>query len=380
MGLTSWVVASISTWLVPVYVTAMVVIFVMPQVQHLEEAQPGGEPADVNTERASKASKPVSSDPDIPSAISLETDSPPGASATGTKPPGSMTPKRRHTRGRGRKPVEAGFESTVVVTPVAWIQIGPGKFVRADTQDQGHISALAPHTTLEAAKASIEAANAPPDVVEETNPPTVLTEVDVPIQADFNWSAPSPDDKTPSKESAAIVDPEPDSSTVALVLEANVARREFHSNAPATCVIDGNFPADSGVVEPVAEEYGIAPSTFSPGLLEAPLEEDHEQGWTGLSDFTGTGTKTPDEGDSNENGCNWIQFKLQPGLHTAAGCYRRLGMSQHLLNVHFGERGQALRKLDRSVNCQVRAKVRQDFGCASRVHRGYQPRSPPERS
>ena len=41
MGFTSWVVASISTWLVPVYVTAMVLIFVTPQAQHLGESEPG---------------------------------------------------------------------------------------------------------------------------------------------------------------------------------------------------------------------------------------------------------------------------------------------------------------------------------------------------
>ena len=53
MGLTSWVVASISTWLVPVYVTAMVLIFVMPRVQHLEEPEPASEPAGERTGRAS---------------------------------------------------------------------------------------------------------------------------------------------------------------------------------------------------------------------------------------------------------------------------------------------------------------------------------------
>ena len=31
LGLTSWVVASVSTWLVPVYVTAMALIFVIPR-------------------------------------------------------------------------------------------------------------------------------------------------------------------------------------------------------------------------------------------------------------------------------------------------------------------------------------------------------------
>ena len=64
MGLTSWVVASISTWLVPVYVTAMVLIFVIPQVQHLEEPEPAGEPAGERADRASEVNSPASSGPD----------------------------------------------------------------------------------------------------------------------------------------------------------------------------------------------------------------------------------------------------------------------------------------------------------------------------
>ena len=39
LGLTSWVVASVSTWLVPVYVTAMVFIFVSPRAENPEGIQ-----------------------------------------------------------------------------------------------------------------------------------------------------------------------------------------------------------------------------------------------------------------------------------------------------------------------------------------------------
>src|SRR4051812_29441441 len=46
LGITSWVVASVSTWLVPVYVTVMVFIFVSPRVEPPEGprgvAGPGG--------------------------------------------------------------------------------------------------------------------------------------------------------------------------------------------------------------------------------------------------------------------------------------------------------------------------------------------------
>jgi len=382
MGLTSWVVASISTWLVPVYVTAMVLIFVMPQVQHLEEPEPASEPAHMSAERASGASSPASSGPDSLGATTLEVDGSPKASATGTKPPGFTTAKRRHTRARGRKPVKPGPVPIVATTPAAWIRIGPGKFVRADSQDQGCASAPVPHATLEAAEASIEAAGSPPDLVEETNPTAVSTEVDVPIWADLNEPGPSPEHETPSEEPAAIADPEPDSSIVALVLKADVARQEFDSDAaPATIGLDGDSPADLIVAEPVTEEYGITPSAFGPSLLEASLEEDHGQGWTDLPDSTGTGTKTPaDAGDGNENGCDWMRLKLQSSLHTALSCRPRLEMPRRLQNVRSSERRQGFRKLGCAANCRVRVRVQRNFGRSSRAHRGYQPRSPPEGS
>src|SRR5208337_4576887 len=194
----------------------------------------------------------------------------------------------------------------------------------------------------------------------------VSTAVDVPNRADLNESGPSPEHETPSEEPAAIADPEPGSSVVALMLKADVGRQESDSTAapatiaidedssvdsidvgrqesdstaapatiaidedssvdsidvgrqesdstaaPATIAIDEDSSVDSIVAEPVTEEYGIAPSAFGPSLLEASLEEDHEQGWTDLPDSTGTGTKTPvDAGNGNGNRCNWMRLKL----------------------------------------------------------------------
>ena len=379
MGLTSWVVASISTWLVPVYVTAMVLIFVIPQVQHLGEPEPAG----VSADRASEATSPASSGADSPGATTLEVDGSPEASATGTKPPGSPTPKRRRTRGQGRKPIKPGPEPAVTTSPAAWIRIGPGKFVRADSQDQGDASAPVPHAPLEAAEASIEAKSSPPDLVEETNPNAVSTAVDVPNRADLNESGPSPEHEIPSEEPAAIADPEPDSSVVALVLKADMGRQESDSTAaPATIAIDEDSPADSIVAEPVTEEYGITPSAFGPSLLEASLEkEDHEQGWTDLPDSTGTGTKTPvDAGNGNGNRCNWMRLKLRSGVHTASGCLPRLEKSRRLQNVRSGARRQGFAELGRAAKCPARAMVQRNFGRSSRAHRGYQPRSPPARS
>jgi len=383
MGLTSWVVASISTWLVPVYVTAMVLIFVMPQVQLLGEPEPAGEPAGVSADRAREATSPASSGAASPGATTLGVDGSPEASATGAKPAGSPTPKRRRTRGQGRKPVKPGPEPAVTTSPAAWIRIGPGKFVRADSQDQGCASAPVPHAPLEAAEASIEAKSSPPDLVEETNPNAVSTAVDVPNRADLNESGPSPEHEIPSEEPAAIADPEPGSSVVALGLKADVGWQESNSTAaPATIGIDVDSPADLIVAEPVTEEYGIAPSAFGPSLLEASLEkEDHKQEWTDLPDSTGTGRKTPfDAGNGNGNRCNWMRLKLRSGVHIASGCLPRLEKSRRLQNVRSGERRRGFAELGRAANCPGRAMVQRNFGRSSRAHRGYQPRSPPARS
>ena len=58
LGLTSWVIASVSTWLVPVYVTAMALIFVIPRAEHPRGSGPlgdKGEP-DLDKDQGSEAS------------------------------------------------------------------------------------------------------------------------------------------------------------------------------------------------------------------------------------------------------------------------------------------------------------------------------------
>ena len=218
----------------------MVLIFVIPQVPHLGEPKRAGEPADVSADQASKATNPASSGPNSASVTTLQVDGLAEASATGTKPPGSTTAKRRRPRGQGRKPVKAGPEPVVTTAPATWIRIGPGKFVRADSQDQGHASAPMPHATLEAAEASTEALGSPLDLVEETNPKAVSTAVHAPTWTDLDETGPSPEHETPSEEPAATANPEPASSVVALVLKADMAGQEFDSTtAPATIAIEG---------------------------------------------------------------------------------------------------------------------------------------------
>jgi hypothetical protein len=383
MGLTSWVVASISTWMVPVYVTAMVLIFVIPQVHHQGEQERASEPVGVSADQASETTSLGSLGTNSQGVKPLQVDDLARASAVGTRPPASITARRQQPRGQGRKAGKTGPEQAVATAPAAWIRIGPGKFVRADSQDQGYASAPMPHTALGATKASIEVEGSPPDVVKETNLKAVSTAAHGPNWADFKEPVPSPEHETLSEEPAAVVDSELDSLVVAPMLKADVACQELGSSATsATTEVDGGLPADSVVTGPVSEVYGIAPSAFGPSPLEASLqEEDHEQGWTDLPDSTKTATKTlADARDSNGDKCSWIRLRLRSSAPTVSGYPSQRGMPRlGLQNVRSKGRRRGFRELSGAANYAARANIRRNFGRSSKVHCGYQPRSPPAR-
>jgi len=381
MGLTSWVVASLSTWLVPVYVTAMVLIFVIPRVQRPGEPEQADGVAGVSAIRASGTSSPASPRAEAPGATTLAVDGSPGAAATGTELPGSTTAKRRRSRGRGRKPVKPGTEPAVAPAPATWIRIGPGKFVRADSQEQVHASAPVPHATVEAAEAATVAAGSPPDLVEETDSTAGSTAADVPTRADLNEAGPSPLRGIPCEEPVAIADPEADSPSTGLVLEADAARQEFDSTvAPETIVIDGDLPANLMVPDPDTEEYGIAPSAFGPSLLEASLEEeDHEPGRTALPNSTGIGTEALADAGSGSR-YDWMRLKPRSSACATAGCLPRPEMPRQLWNVRSEGRSRSCAASGVAANRRARTLARRNDGRSPRTHRGFQPRSPPARS
>ena len=114
MGLTSWVVASVSTWLVPVYVTAMVLIFVVPRAHHPEGREctgNGTRPGD-RTDQMHRVISPsiAGSSPDASASLAMI----PGSSEVvglETEPPGSVT-KPRRVRSRGRKAGQTRYRTS----------------------------------------------------------------------------------------------------------------------------------------------------------------------------------------------------------------------------------------------------------------------------
>jgi hypothetical protein len=140
--LTAWAVASVSPWMVPVYLALMVLIFITPrnrrQLLRLfqRSAQPVGidegspdrklSTASVGTVEILYCADQPAHDP---AANELTVD--PASSAPDPVGSGAVKPWRGRTR--ARKAGKSAAEAASVLPPVAWIRVGPGKFVRADS-------------------------------------------------------------------------------------------------------------------------------------------------------------------------------------------------------------------------------------------------------
>jgi len=143
---TTWAIASVSAWWVPVYLTLLVMIFVTPRGrQPLSLASVSDVLCDVND-----TSKPGSGPrvdhwmgADKPRPVSRP-ESDLGNSASELVGPSDLNPdltvvstaKLRRGRIRARKGAKPVTEPVLDPPPVAWIQVGPGKFVRVEGGNQ----------------------------------------------------------------------------------------------------------------------------------------------------------------------------------------------------------------------------------------------------
>jgi hypothetical protein len=137
MGLTSWAVASLATWLVPLYVIGMVLIFVSPRSQKSLETEHGYPDSRLEASNVS-ASLFVSPAGSGLSAMSpsLVVDNSTGTQVADSIPVGSTSARTRRNSARTRKQVNSGILAIADPSPVAWIRVGPGKFVRSDSHPQ----------------------------------------------------------------------------------------------------------------------------------------------------------------------------------------------------------------------------------------------------
>ena len=126
-GATSLVVATISVWLVPVYMAAMVLIFAAPRPQKAVESASSLPSPDV----FKPASPEVVAGAVADEAAAAENVEPPAPVEPAAEP---TSPKPRKKRGKGKRAAKAAAQAEASSSQPTWIRVGPGKFVRADVQ------------------------------------------------------------------------------------------------------------------------------------------------------------------------------------------------------------------------------------------------------
>jgi hypothetical protein len=244
-GLTAWAVASVSVWLVPAYLALMVLIFVTPRRRRLSElpAKLGEAPVGVATDfgQGLRVDRAVEVDGHHPAAgpeLDSATDEATETSGSGPDPAGSSTAKLRRGRVRARKGAKTTTEPVPDSSPITWIRVGPGKFVRADTD----IHAVDAVPTEEAAAEANPAVGAPAPTLHAAS--QVQTEADSATDNSVPMTPLSTAPQTAPAERHPPSLPETTSGEVGTVLASN-----------------------RWVSGPATEEHGIAPSAFGPPLL-----------------------------------------------------------------------------------------------------------------
>ena len=347
--LTTSTVAWVSIWWVPAYLSLMFVIFVTPKRgrQLIRVSKPGevsivgvvtelghslrGDRADERDHHhlASELSSGQVKDDSI---SALKDFRPAPASTELTKP--------RRGRSRMRKTPKVATESAFDSSSVVWIRVGPGKFVRADANTAA---------------------------ISQAQTDLIATGVD-PV-ADLLTELPS----------------------VSLA-PAEAQTEENPSHVPKTSSVDERIfatPADRVLVS-ITEEYGIAPSAFSPvpviiRSVNGLAFGEPEQTVAPLADCGLTANLNAKASRDREN---W----RRPGLQGRTSANRVGRYSRRIASaVASGDRlylrrrarqGQGRRSSvwasDRS-NARVRQVARLAFGRIPHIQRALRPRSPPHR-
>jgi hypothetical protein len=239
LGATAYAVASVSAWLVPVYLLLVVVILTAPRGQRASSRQksPSPHPSRLRGEGDRLLlrhalfpwrRRPASSSPhrgdgarradegDLPPSTTGqpghhpdEGSDPAGPSAEAESarlrldPAATAPAKPRRTRARTRKAAKPAAEPAADSNSVTWIRVGPGKYVRSDAVDQGQPPAEA--ARVEGGGSSVEGEDPtgpnPPPITHHPPPSATASEVvpDPGPAAEEYGIAPSAFGPTPSE-------------------------------------------------------------------------------------------------------------------------------------------------------------------------------------
>jgi hypothetical protein len=371
MGLTTWAVASVSIWLVPAYLLLMILIFAAPGAGRAKvpakELRAGSSDADVaesgqgmGADRADGMGQahPVPE----PSPDNL-VDEAAESSTTRLDRAGPIIAKPKRSRARSRKAAKAVAEPTAESSPVTWIRVGPGQFVRADASIQGPSQAPADEVAPEAHPAT----DSPPSV---TPAPEVVPGANPMI--DGLTAVPS------------VTPP-----TIPLEVSADPIPRDPPESPPDGERMDpstGEKPP-----EPAAEEYGIAPSAFGPETEDSLASPSLVPGVSDLPvlPMTDPGRTTELGGHPPSRGVNpgqlgsrrqrsWARTVFLP--REVANVSRGLGSiaasSRRRIGTRPGPRTAAVR-CSSVTDVRLRQAARRASGRTDHVERAWRPRSPP---
>jgi len=231
---TTWAIASVSLWWVPVYLVLIVLIFVMPPRWRTSSFKSeSGEESDsvgiVKLDAALEIDCGDGLDDQSDSQFVSEPTNVDPAALNGSYPNLNMAgATRRRGRGRARKVTNPALEPVTNSLPVVWIQVGPGKFIRVEGSGQTADVASAREATTQ----------------------------DLPVTA-------TPTETTPAVQAQAAPPTE---------------LKKYPSTGVFPAEIETISISNASVSTSVSEEYGIAPSAF--GLaktLDSPATaSDHE--------------------------------------------------------------------------------------------------------
>jgi hypothetical protein len=166
VGLTSWAIASVAAWLVGVYASVMVLIFALPRGERADEDHRRKD--EERTTRPGNAHEPNRSGQDLRESSTASAHGRSLTSASGATPFRAESSSLRRVRTRVRKADKPALDPPMQPTYASWVQVSPGKFVRADAQKLGTAPTPEPHAPIGTEEPSVDETWDKPIQLDET--------------------------------------------------------------------------------------------------------------------------------------------------------------------------------------------------------------------
>ncbi len=271
-------------------------------------------------------------------------DSPP--SETPAISPPAPTPRR--TRSRTRKTARPAPEPAPEPVPAAWLQVAPGKFVRADAQPTAASTTPEPHAPIESVAPPLdevvpEKPEEPSSIAEPAPADDELTET-----LSRKWEREAPAELRTS-EIPARQEPRPPENNPSGTGSESLPAPEPEIPVAEPCATAPDFDI------PVAEPCATAPDSSSVAAPELRIDDDADR---------------------------LIQHRVRLvyAARSALTGRRRANLSQRLRNVSSGPIRPGSARFDRGAGARWRARSPRRSERLSRTHRHFLPRSPPRRA